>query len=125
MELEKSQLEQKKAQRNVRMEKMALETNIAAYNARLKVLESVETTSQSHAVAAHLLSQEDGINSYFENQEPEVYEESEPPPVEFAALGAVPKTPFTKGFTTTDNKAFKTLSENSHESHPSAANSKV
>jgi uncharacterized protein len=93
LELEKAQLEQQKAQLNVRMEKMALETDIAAYSARLKVLENVESISQSPAVAAHLLSQEDGMNSYFENQEPEVYVEPEPSPVEFAALGAVPKTP--------------------------------
>eukprot|EP00063_Salmo_salar_P065884 XP_014040719.1 PREDICTED: uncharacterized protein LOC106593859 [Salmo salar] len=93
LEQQKAQLEQQRAHLNVRMEKMALETDIAAYNAKLKVLESVESTSQSHAVAAHLLSQEDGMNSYFENQVPEVYVEPETSPVEFAALGAVPNTP--------------------------------
>jgi hypothetical protein len=51
-------MEQQKAQLNDGMEKMALEMDIPAYNARLKVQESVESTSQSHALAAHLVSRE-------------------------------------------------------------------
>ena len=78
------------------MEQMELEINLAESEAKLKVLENFESPNEqqlpTHAPQAQ---HGDGMNEYLEtyHENTDATVNSETSPVEFAKLGAIPKTP--------------------------------
>lgn len=87
LELEKVQLQRK-------MDIIELETNIAAADAKLKVLESYESSDQLQSTSDFVSQmQNNGMNEYLDSYPDKSVVMSEPSPVEFAKIGAIPKTP--------------------------------
>ena len=76
----KHALEQQRLILESKIEQTELEADIAASDARIKVLESFDTQS------------EDGMNSYLESHRP-CFPQQRQSPVEFAKITTVPKTP--------------------------------
>ncbi|XP_073726148.1 scavenger receptor cysteine-rich type 1 protein M130-like [Misgurnus anguillicaudatus] len=84
----KHELEQQRMILDSKIENAELEAEIAASDAKIKVLESFELQSGKS---------EDGMNSYLESQRPFLHASSQKQsPVEFARIFTVPKTPLQK-----------------------------
>ena len=91
---QKHALELEKAQIQSKMEMIELQTDIAAADAKLHALESYDSSVQLQSTGDFVTqSQGDGMNEYLQGYVENAVSVSEPSPVQYTQLGAVPKTP--------------------------------
>lgn len=93
----KHALEMEKAHLNTRMEQMELEISLAESDAKLKVSEDFESKNEQLIATSEQHGQNgNGMNEYLENYQEKTDETviPEASAVEFAGLGAIPKTQY-------------------------------